>query len=71
LALSTFASAFFPFRHFVLSPLNSHLTFGFAFFLVRFSRSIQFRRNPKYRRRDPCSNGFREVTHRLSYFEVC
>jgi hypothetical protein len=36
LLLSTFASAVFPFRHFVLSPLNSHLTFGFAFILVRF-----------------------------------
>ncbi len=40
-------------------------------FLFVSSRSIQFHRNPKFRRRDPCSNGFHEVTHRLSYFEVC
>ena len=89
LALQTFASAFFPFQHFVLSPLTSHFSrdslpsaysalhffhslicFFFNFLFVS-SCSIQFCCNPKSRLCDPCSKGFREVTHRLSYFEVC
>ena len=68
-AVSTFASAFFPFRLFSFTFLSSiDLFFNFLFVS---SRSIQFRRTPKSRRHDPCSKGFREVTHRLSYFEVC
>ena len=64
-----FASAFFPFRLFNFAFLSSiDLFFNFLFVS---SRSIQFRRTPKSRRRDPCSKGFREVTHRLIYFKVC
>jgi len=39
----------------------------FFYFLFISSRSIQFRHTPKSRRCNPCSKGFREVTHRLLY----
>jgi hypothetical protein len=40
-------------------------------FLVRFFSFNSIPPYPKSRRRNPCSNNFREVTHRLLYFEVC
>jgi len=59
----------FPFRLSSFTFLSSiDLFFNFLFVS---SRSIQFRRTPKSRRCDPCSKGFREVTHQLLYFEVC
>ena len=48
-----------------------HPLICFFYFLFVSSCSIQFRRTPKSRRRDPCSKGFREVTHRLLYLTVC
>ena len=43
----------------------------FFYFLFISSRSTQFRGYPKTRRCDPCSKDFLEVTHLMSYFEVC
>jgi len=71
--LFNFRRSRFCFGSLSLSTIQLFLSSIDLFFNFLFvsSCSIQFRCTPKSRRRDPCSKGFREVTHRLLYFEVC